>query len=95
MGALCTPSGQAANLIAMLTIFENLAIIWISIGTIYGSNCQPLAVDLRRFGIEVTFVDAGCAGRGDRKAFRPNTKVVFGETIANPSIAVLDIEKDG
>ena len=88
VGALCTSSGQAANLIAMLTILKS-GDHMISTGTIYGGTVNHWAVTFQRFGIEVTFVDADAP----EKAFRPNTKVVFGETIANPSIAVLDIEK--
>ena len=92
VGALCTSSGQAANLIAMLTILKS-GDHMISTGTIYGGTVNLWAVTFQRFGIEVTFVDAGAPDEEIEKAFRPNTKVVFGETIANPSIAVLDIEK--
>ncbi|MBS6942820.1 MAG: O-acetylhomoserine aminocarboxypropyltransferase/cysteine synthase [Clostridiales bacterium] len=92
VGALCTSSGQAANLIAMLTILKS-GDHMISTGTIYGGTVNLWAVTFRRFGIEVTFVDADAPEEEIEKAFRPNTKVVFGETIANPSIAVLDIEK--
>lgn len=92
VGALCTSSGQAANLIAMLTILKS-GDHMISTGTIYGGTVNLWAVTFRRFGIEVTFVDADAPEEEIEKAFRTNTKVVFGETIANPSIAVLDIEK--
>ncbi len=92
VGALCTSSGQAANLIAMLTILKS-GDHMISTGTIYGGTVNLWAVTFQRFGIEVTFVDADAPEEEIEKAFRPNTKVVFGETIANPSIAVLDIEK--
>ena len=92
VGALCTSSGQAANLIAMLTILKS-GDHMISTGTIYGGTVNLWAVTFQRFGIEVTFVDADAPEEESEKAFRPNTKVVFGETIANPSIAVLDIEK--
>lgn len=92
VGALCTSSGQAANLIAMLTILKS-GDHMISTGTIYGGTVNLWAVTFQRFGIEVTFVDADAPEEEIEKAFRPNTKVVFGETVANPSIAVLDIEK--
>ena len=92
VGALCTSSGQAANLIAMLTILKS-GDHMISTGTIYGGTVNLWAVTFKRFGIEVTFVDADASEEEIEKAFRPNTKAVFGETIANPSIAILDIEK--
>ena len=65
----------------------------VSTGTIYGGTVNLWAVTFKRFGIEVTFVDASASEEELDKAFRPNTKAVFGETIANPAIAVLDIEK--
>lgn len=92
VGALCTSSGQAANLIAMLTILK-CGDHLVSTGTIYGGTVNLWAVTFKRFGIEVTFVDASASEEELDKAFRPNTKAVFGETIANPAIAVLDIEK--
>ncbi len=92
VGALCTSSGQAANLIAMLTILKS-GDHMISTGTIYGGTVNLWAVTFQRFGIDVTFVDADAPEEEIEKAFRPNTKAVFGETIANPAIAVLDIEK--
>ena len=85
VGALCTSSGQAANLIAMLTILKS-GDHMISTGTIYGGTVNLWAVTFQRFGIEVTFVDADAPEEEIEKAFRPNTKVVFGETIANPSL---------
>lgn len=92
IGALCTSSGQAANLIAMLTILQS-GDHFISTGTIYGGTVNLWAVTFKRFGIEVTFVDADAPEEELQNAFRPNTKAVFGETIANPAICVLDIEK--
>ena len=66
---------------------------FISASTIYGGTVNLFAVTLKKFGIECTFVDAGAPAEELQKAFRPNTKAVFGETIANPAIAVFDIEK--
>ena len=92
VGALCTSSGQAATLIAVLNIL-NAGDHLVSTGTIYGGTINLLAVTLKRLGIETTFVDADASEEELQKAFQPNTKAVFGETIANPAIAVLDIEK--
>ncbi|WP_312641753.1 PLP-dependent transferase [Hydrogenoanaerobacterium sp.] len=92
VGALCTTSGQAASLISMLNILS-AGDHFISASTIYGGTVNLFAVTLKRLGIECTFVDASASEDELQKAFRPNTKAVFGETIANPAIAVLDIEK--
>ena len=92
VGALCTSSGQAASLIAVLNIL-NAGDHLVSTGTIYGGTINLFAVTLKRLGIDITFVDADASEEELQKAFRPNTRAVFGETIANPAIAVLDIEK--
>lgn len=92
VGALCTSSGQAATLISVLNIL-NSGDHFISTATIYGGTVNLFAVTLKRLGIACTFVDAEAEESELQKAFRPNTKAVFGETLANPSIAVLDIEK--
>ena len=92
VGALCTTSGQAASLISLLNIV-NAGDHFITASTIYGGTVNLFAVTLKRLGIECTFVDADADEEDLQKAFRPNTKAVFGETIANPAIAVLDIEK--
>ncbi len=92
VGALCTTSGQAASLISLLNIV-NAGDHFITASTIYGGTVNLFAVTLKRLGIECTFVDANADEEELQKAFRPNTKAVFGETIANPAIAVLDIEK--
>ena len=65
----------------------------VSAATIYGGTINLFAVTLKKFGIECTFVDADASEEEIQKAFKPNTKVVFGETIANPAIAIFDIEK--
>lgn len=92
VGALCTTSGQAASLIALLNILK-AGDHFISTSAIYGGTVNLFAVTLKRFGIDCTFVDGEASEEELEKAFRPNTKAVFGETIANPAIVVLDIEK--
>ena len=92
VGALCTTSGQAASLIAILNICTT-GDHFVAASTIYGGTVNLFAVTLKKFGIECTFVDAEADDETIQKAFRPNTKALFGETIANPAIAVLDIEK--
>ena len=92
IGALCTTSGQAAVLIGILNILGAGDHI-VSTATIYGGTINLFAVTLKKFGIECTFVDADASEEEIQKAFKPNTKVVFGETIANPAIAIFDIEK--
>ena len=92
VGALCTTSGQAASLISVLNILSCGDHI-LCTSTIYGGTINLFAVTLKRFGIEVSFVDADASEEELKKQLRPNTKAVFAETIANPAIAVLDIEK--
>lgn len=92
VGALCTTSGQAATLIALLNIMGS-GDHFVSTATIYGGTVNLFAVNLKRLGISCTFVDADASEEEMQTAFQPNTKAVFGETIANPAIAVLDIEK--
>ncbi len=92
VGALCTTSGMSATLLAILNICS-AGDSFISTSTIYGGTVNLFAVTLKRLGIECVFVDAEASEEEIQKAFRPNTRLVFGETIANPAIAVLDIEK--
>lgn len=92
VGCMCTSSGQAANYMAITNIANSGDHI-ISASTIYGGTFNLLGVTLAKLGIEVTFVDAKASAEEIQKEFRPNTKAVFGETIANPAIDVLDIEK--
>lgn len=92
VGALCTSSGQAANLIALLNIL-GAGDHFISTTTIYGGTLNLFAVTMKKMGVDVTFVDPEAPVEEIQKEFRKNTKAVFGETIANPAIAVLDIEK--
>lgn len=92
VGALCTTSGQAATLISLMNILK-AGDHFISAASIYGGTINLFAVTLKRFGIECTFVDQDLSEEETQKLFKPNTKAVFGETIANPSLSVLDIEK--
>ena len=92
VGALCTTSGQAASLISVLNIASAGDHI-VSAATIYGGTINLFAVTFKKFGIECTFVSPNASEEEIQKAFKPNTKLVFGETIANPSIDIFDIEK--
>ena len=90
--AMLTSSGQAANMYAVLNICSAGDHI-VSAATIYGGTSNLFTVTLKRFGVECTLVDPDAPEEELEKAFRPNTKAVFGETIANPALVVLDIEK--
>jgi len=92
VGALCTTSGQAASLISLLNIMK-AGDHFISVSSIYGGTINLFAVTLKRFGIECTFVSTNSTEEEIQKEFRENTKAVFGETIANPSLSIFDIEK--
>jgi len=92
VGALCTTSGQAASLLSILNILQS-GDHFVSSSTIYGGTINLFAVTLKKLGIDCTFVDPDSTPEEIQKSFRPNTKALFGETIANPAIAVLDIEK--
>ncbi len=91
VGALCTISGQAAAMLAILNI-AGAGDHLVSAASIYGGTVNLFGVTLRRLGIDVTFVDQNDEN-AVRAAFRENTKALFGETIANPALTVLDIEK--
>ncbi len=90
--AMLTSSGQAANFYAMFNI-AGCGDHIVASSAIYGGTYNLLAVTMKRMGIESTFVSPDCTPEELDAAFRPNTKAVFGETIANPALAVLDIEK--
>ena len=92
VGAMCTSSGQAASLLSILNICS-AGDSFVSTSTIYGGTVNLFAVTLKRLGIECIFVDADADEETIQKAFKPNTRCVFGETLANPALAVLDIEK--
>ena len=90
--AMLTSSGQAASFFAVFNICSAGDHV-VSSATIYGGTFNLFAVTMKRMGIEFTFVDPNCTEEELNAAFRPNTKAVFGETIANPALTVLDIEK--
>lgn len=92
VGALCTSSGQAANMLAVLNIVSS-GDHMISAASIYGGTLNLFAVTMKKMGIDVTFVDNNATDEEIQAAFRPNTKAVFGETISNPTIAIFDIER--
>ena len=92
IGAMCTSSGQAASLIAVLNVCSS-GDHMISSSTIYGGTTNLFAVTLKKMGIEVTFVDPDASDEELQKEVRENTKLVFAETIANPALIITDIEK--
>ena len=89
---MLTSSGQAANFFAVFNI-ANAGDHVVSSTSIYGGTFNLFNVTMRKMGIEFTFVDPDCTEEELAAAFQPNTKCVFGETIANPALTVLDIEK--
>lgn len=92
VGAILTSSGQAASFYAVLNICSAGDHI-VSATNIYGGTFNLFGVTLRKMGIEVTFVDPDASDDEIAAAFRPETKAFFGETLSNPGVAVLDIER--
>ena len=92
VAAMLTSSGQAANMYAILNICSAGDHV-ISAATIYGGTSNLFTVTLKRFGIECTLVDPDAPEEELAKEFRDNTRAVFGESIANPALVVLDFEK--
>lgn len=92
VGAMLTSSGQAANFYAVFNICEAGDHI-VTSNEIYGGTYNLFGVTMKKLGIECTFVNPESSEDEIQKAFRPNTKVLFGETISNPGCKVLDIEK--
>ena len=90
--AMLTSSGQAASFYSVFNI-ASCGDHVVSSATIYGGTYNLFAVTMKRMGVEFTFVSPDCTEEELDAAFRPNTKAVFGETIANPALTVLDIEK--
>ena len=90
--AMLTSSGQAASFYSVFNI-ASCGDHVISSSTIYGGTFNLFSVTMKRMGIEFTFVSPDCSDEELEAAFRPNTKAVFGETIANPALTVLDIER--
>ena len=90
--AMLTSSGQAANFYAMFNI-ANCGDHVVASSTIYGGTFNLFSVTMKKMGVDFTFVSPDCSDEELEAAFRPNTKAVFGETIANPALTVLDIER--
>ncbi|MBQ1241755.1 MAG: aminotransferase class V-fold PLP-dependent enzyme, partial [Oscillospiraceae bacterium] len=90
--AMLTSSGQAANFYAVFNIASAGDHV-VSSSSIYGGTYNLFAVTMKRMGVDFTFVSPDCTAEELEAAFRPNTKAVFGETVANPALTVLDIEK--
>ncbi len=90
--AMCTSSGQAASMLSILNICD-AGDHFISSSSIYGGTVNLFAFTFKKMGIECTFVDVDASEEEIKAAIRPNTKCIFGETIANPALTVLDIEK--
>ncbi len=92
VGAMCTSSGQAATLLSLLNICQT-GDSFISTTEIYGGTVNLFSFTLKKLGIECIFVDKNASDEEILAAFKPNTKAVFGETIANPALTVFDIER--
>ncbi|MBB4035311.1 O-acetylhomoserine (thiol)-lyase [Dysgonomonas hofstadii] len=92
VAAMLTSSGQAANFYAIFNICS-AGDHFVSASAIYGGTYNLFSVTLKKLGIDVTFIDQEASDEEIKKAFRPNTKALFAETIANPAMNVLDIEK--
>ena len=90
--AMLTSSGQAANFYAVFNI-ANCGDHVVACSTIYGGTFNLFSVTMKKMGIDFTFVSPDCTDEELNAAFQPNTKAVFGETIANPALTVLDIER--
>lgn len=91
-GAMCTSAGQAASMFAILNLCS-AGDSFISTSTIYGGTVNLFAVTLKKLGIECIFVDPEASDEELQAAVKPNTKAVFGETLANPALTVFDIER--
>ncbi|MDL2295015.1 O-acetylhomoserine aminocarboxypropyltransferase/cysteine synthase [Ruminococcaceae bacterium OttesenSCG-928-D13] len=92
VGAMCTTSGQAATLLSVLNLCK-AGDSFISTNQIYGGTVNLFSFTFAQQGIECIFVDANASDEEINAAFKPNTKLVFGETLANPALTVLDIER--
>ncbi|MCL2301594.1 MAG: PLP-dependent transferase [Firmicutes bacterium] len=92
VGAMCTSSGQAATLLSLLNLCS-AGDSFVSTTAIYGGTVNLFSITLKRLGIECIYVDQDAGEAEIHAAFKANTKAVFGETLANPALKVLDIEK--
>jgi len=92
IGAMLAASGQSATFVAVMNICQAGDHI-VASSTLYGGTFNLLNVTLKKMGVDLTFIDQDASEDEIQKAFRPNTKILFGESIANPKISILDIEK--
>ena len=92
VGAMCTSSGQAATLLSILNICQ-AGDSFISTTEIYGGTVNLFSYTFKKMGIECIFIDKNASDEEIMNSFKPNTKLVFGETIANPALTVFDIER--
>lgn len=92
IGAMCTSSGQVANLLAILNLCSS-GDSFIACTQIYGGTINLFSFTLKKLGIECIYIEPDTSDEEIEKAFKPNTKAVFGETIANPALSVFDIER--
>lgn len=92
VAAVATSAGQTANTLAIMNIARSGDHV-VAVSSLYGGTVSLLTNTLKKFGVEVTFVQPDADSDTVRKAFRPNTKALFGETLANPALIMLDIER--
>lgn len=92
VAAMCTSSGQMASLMSILNLCK-AGDSFISTSAIYGGTVNLFAVTMKRFGIECIFVDVDASEEEIQSKFKENTKAIFGETLTNPSLQIIDIEK--
>ncbi|HAJ96768.1 MAG TPA: O-acetylhomoserine aminocarboxypropyltransferase [Ruminococcus sp.] len=92
VGAMCTTSGQAASLLSVLNLC-NAGDSILAASSLYGGTINLFAFSLKKLGIECIFVDPEADEETLEKAIKPNTRLVFGETLANPALNVFDIER--
>ncbi len=92
VAAMCTSSGQAASMLSVLNLCH-AGDSFIAVSAIYGGTVNLFAVSLKKLGIECIFVDPEASEEELEAAIKPNTKLVFGETVANPALNVFDIER--
>lgn len=92
VGALCTSSGQSASMVSVLNVCQ-AGDHFIALNSVYGGTYNLFAVTLKKMGVSVTFVDADASPEAIKAAIQDNTKAIFGETVTNPSLKVMDIEK--
>ncbi len=92
IGAMCTTSGQAATLLSILNICK-AGDSFLSTTEVYGGTINLFSFTLKKLGIECIYIDKNASDEEIGKSFKPNTKAVFGETIANPALTVFDIER--